>query len=421
MFRIFILSLCTLIGITTKAQETNEKIAKLSEQLSKVSKHHSKEMAEDIAKIREQLKNNEIDANEAEEMIRDVTNLSNRRLERSINRIMREMEDEIAKLYEVDLEEIENISIPPIPPIPPLPPSPPNAPPLPPTPPTLDDDQDRTTDLFEDEDEVVVEEDYDDDEEPIIHDDNEVNWKDDIKREWKKSIHHRKKNESEARHTSQFIFALGLNNLVNGTDLSTFDNPSIELKNSRFYEWGMSGKYRLMPKSAFLQFKYGLSLIYNNLRPSANKYYQHIDPASASPLSGQTVLADYESILTEEPYFRTTSLIVPLHVEFDFSKKNVHDEYSNIWSQKGVRLGIGGYAGVLTSVKQMLKTKNNQGQKIDVVIKGKWGTNNLVYGLSGYIGYKDMSFYVKYDLQALFKNNPIAQHNTSFGIRFDFN
>jgi len=45
--------------------------------------------------------------------------------------------------------------------------------------------------------------------------------------------------------------------------------------------------------------------------------------------------------------------------------------------------------------------------------------NIFNYGLSSYIGYKATSFYVKYDLNPLFKNT--ETRNISMGIRFDFN
>jgi hypothetical protein len=42
-----------------------------------------------------------------------------------------------------------------------------------------------------------------------------------------------------------------------------------------------------------------------------------------------------------------------------------------------------------------------------------------VYGLNGYIGWGWTALYVKYELNPIFKNNPIDQHNISMGLRFD--
>ncbi len=53
--------------------------------------------------------------------------------------------------------------------------------------------------------------------------------------------------------------------------------------------------------------------------------------------------------------------------------------------------------------------------------KGDFNTNNFIYGLSAYVGFSEISLYVKYDLNPLFTNNPIKQNNISLGVRFDFN
>jgi hypothetical protein len=228
-------------------------------------------------------------------------------------------------------------------------------------------------------------------------------------KKWKSG---KKKYRSEERTTSQFVFAFGLNNILTDGDLGSLDNNGIKLSNSRFYEWGITWKTRLAQNSPLLQLKYGVSLTYNNLRPENNQYYIKNDQ--------QTILAEHPQTLTEEPYFRTTNLVVPVHLEFDFSKKRVKDETVIIKSQKGARLGIGGYAGINIRTKQLLEYKED-GLRTEQITRGDYNTSDIVYGISGYIGYKDFSIYTKYDLNPLFSNNTIDQNNVSLGIRFDFN
>lgn len=222
----------------------------------------------------------------------------------------------------------------------------------------------------------------------------------------------KKKYRSEARTTSQFVFGFGLNNVLTEGDLSSLDNNGIKLSNSRFYEWGITWKTRLAENSALLQLKYGLSFTFNNLRPENNQYY--------AKNGDQTLLVDHPSTLTDEPYFRTTNLVIPIHLEFDFSKKKVKDENVIIKSQKGMRLGIGGYGGLNVRSKQLLEYKAD-GLRTEQITRGNYNTSNIVYGVSAYIGYKDFSIYSKYDLNPLFSKNPIEQNNVSLGIRFDFN
>jgi len=227
--------------------------------------------------------------------------------------------------------------------------------------------------------------------------------------EWDNWKHRRRK--SESRTTTQFVFAFGLNNALTEGDLSSLDDNGIKLSNSRFYEWGFTWKTRLAKNSPWLQIKYGLSLTYNNLRPDNNQYFVKNDK--------QTVLAEHPFTLRDEPYFRMINLVVPVHFEFDFSKKKVKDDAVIIRTQRSFRVGLGGYAGINTRTKQKLEYKND-GLTTDQTTKGDYNTSNIIYGLSGYIGYRDISLYTKYDLNHLFTDNAIDQNNVSLGLRFDF-
>ncbi|MFZ1749493.1 MAG: hypothetical protein WAU01_04855 [Saprospiraceae bacterium] len=235
--------------------------------------------------------------------------------------------------------------------------------------------------------------------------------KDGININWKFNGRNRK-TRGEPRTTTQFVFAFGLNNIISNDDLSTIDESGIKFSNSRFYEWGWTWKTRLAQESPFLQLKYGLSFTYNNLRPEDNKYYVK---------NGKTtVLAIHPQTLTDEPYFRTINMVVPVHMEFDFSKKRMRDDKTYVRSQKGFRLGVGGYAGINLRTKQLLEYKAD-GLETEQVTKGNYNTSDFIYGLSGYIGYKDISLYTKYDLNPLFSDNTLNQNNISIGLRFDFN
>ena len=59
--------------------------------------------------------------------------------------------------------------------------------------------------------------------------------------------------------------------------------------------------------------------------------------------------------------------------------------------------------------------------KLTERIRGDFNTSNFIYGLSTYIGYKETSLYLKYDLNPLFTDNAVKQNNVSLGLRFDFN
>jgi hypothetical protein len=216
-------------------------------------------------------------------------------------------------------------------------------------------------------------------------------------------------NRSFRRTTSQFVFALGVNRMVTDDKINHDDFKW----RSDFYEWGITWNTRIFKNNNLLHLKYGLSLQYNNLRPENNKMFVVTE-------DGQTVLDDSGRDL-DMSRFRFVNLVVPVHLEFDLTKKQVNGDRTYFPSHKSVRLGLGGYAGVNVKEKQILKYTDEEGHDAKHKQKGDFNVNDFVYGVSAYIGYGEVSLYAKYDLQPIFANNAVDSNNLSLGIRFDFN
>lgn len=213
----------------------------------------------------------------------------------------------------------------------------------------------------------------------------------------------------EQRTTSQFVFAFGGNNLVTDNALAHSD---FRYWGSHFYEWGVTNNTRILKNNNLLHAKYGLSLQYNNLRPTDNRYYEKNDK--------QTNLVE-SGVHLKDSRFRNVNLVVPVHLEFDFSGSEMKDDKRIFKTHKGFRVGLGGYAGFNIKSKQILKFEDENGYDVTQKTKGSYNVNDFVYGASAYIGYKEISLYVKYDINPLFKDNTIDQNNISYGVRFDFN
>lgn len=210
------------------------------------------------------------------------------------------------------------------------------------------------------------------------------------------------------RTTTQFVYAIGVNNLVTEGAVA---NSDFRYWQSRFYEWGFSFNTRINPNHNLLHFKYGLSLMYNDLQPTDNRYF--VDNGNQTDLETNPVDQDHSR-------FRNVNLVVPLHLEFDFTKPKIKDGKTYFKSHNSFRLGIGGYLGANVKSKQILKY-DLDGYYTEEKTKGDFNTNGFVYGLSTYLGYKATSLYLKYDLNPLFENNVVDQNNISLGVRFDFN
>lgn len=220
-----------------------------------------------------------------------------------------------------------------------------------------------------------------------------------------------KKERKSKRTTSQFVFAFGLNNVI--TEGESLKDSDFKVWSSHFYEWGITYNSRILKNNNLLHAKYGLSLMYNNLRPTDNRYF--VKNGEQTDLVTSTVKFD-------ESRFRNVYLTAPLHLEFDFTPKKLSKDGTKTYfrTHESVRLGIGGYAGVRIKTKQILKYEIDD-VKVKERQKGDFNVSDFTYGLSAYLGYGQTSLYVKYDLNPMFKNNNIDQNNVSLGIRFDFN
>lgn len=215
---------------------------------------------------------------------------------------------------------------------------------------------------------------------------------------------------SENRTTSQFVFAAGFNNVV--TD-GAVANSEFKYNRSSFYEWGLTWNTRLSNNSNLLHLKYGVGFQYNILQASDNRVLADIN--------NETVLVPFFTDLRpNRTYFKNVYFVVPIHLEFDFSKTKMDGDKKIFKSHQGVRFGIGGFVGANTNSKQFIAYRQD-GYKITERQKGDFNVNDFTYGLSAYIGHKQTSLYIKYDLNPIFKNNPIDQNNISLGIRFDWN
>jgi hypothetical protein len=214
----------------------------------------------------------------------------------------------------------------------------------------------------------------------------------------------------EYRTTSQVVIATGFNNLVTNGAVANSDFGYLR---SVFWEWGITLNTRLLQNSNILHLKYGLGFQYNMLHATDNRVF--VDTGS------ETVLETYPiNFKDNHTYFKNVYFVLPVHLEFDFSKTEEKDGKKIFKSHQGFRFGLGGFAGVNTNSKQFIRYELD-GKKVNEKTKADFNVNDFTYGLSTYVGYRSTSLYVKYDLNPMFKHNNVEQNNVSLGLRFDFN
>ncbi len=216
-----------------------------------------------------------------------------------------------------------------------------------------------------------------------------------------------KSRKYDRRTTSDLVVAIGFNNAI--AEGGKLDDSPYEFWGSRFFELGWAWKTRVFKNSNAVRIKYGFSFQFNGLKPTDNRYF---------------VQNGDETTIVVHPYpldkakLNVTNLVFPLHFEFGPSRKSEYDTYFRYSTRRQFKIGVGGYVGFKTGVYQKLKYRVD-GEKIKEKQKYSFNTSNVVYGLSGYMGFGNVGLYMKYDLSPIFQDQDIAQNNVSLGVRFD--
>jgi len=214
--------------------------------------------------------------------------------------------------------------------------------------------------------------------------------------------------KKDRRTKSDFVLAVGFNNVI--TKGQSLDDSDFKIGGSRFAEIGWAWKTRVFRNSNWLRIKYGFSFQFNGLKPTDNRYF--VDTGS------QTELQEFPQDL-DKSKFRMDNLVFPVHFEIGPSnKEEKEDGYVRYYTKNKLKIGVGGYAGFKLGARQKLKF-DQDGEDIKQKLKASYNTNNFIYGVSGYIGWRSTALYLKYDLNTIFKDNPIEQRNISLGLRFD--
>lgn len=211
----------------------------------------------------------------------------------------------------------------------------------------------------------------------------------------------------DRRTYSDCVIAIGLNNaIIDGQSLN--DSP-YKIGGSRFFELGWAWRTRVFKNTNFMRLNYGFSFQWNGLKPKDNQYFVDND--------GQTELEEFEFDLRKSK-FRMDNLVFPVYFEFGPSKLRETEDRIRYSLQNQFRIGIGGYGGFNIGTRQKLKYTRD-GSKAEDKFKRSYNTNDLIYGLSAYVGFDGVLLYAKYDLNPIFKDAVIEQRNVSLGLRFD--
>ncbi|MBF8149938.1 hypothetical protein ITJ86_08510 [Winogradskyella sp. F6397] len=217
----------------------------------------------------------------------------------------------------------------------------------------------------------------------------------------------------EKRLTTQFVVAFGMNTILN--DDSGYYGDGFKSNLLGNSELGFTFKYKLKEESIFWNLKFGLSMMVDSYKPKEDNLI--------------LVKNDDETTLQDSGYelkrsrLDNMAIALPIHIEIDLSKPQYHSktEQTYLRSQRGFRMGLGGYFAVRIYTSQFIRFDDENGLNTQVTQQNNFNLNNINFGPSAYIGYRDVSFYAKYDVNPIFKNNPDDINTISFGLRLDLN
>jgi hypothetical protein len=215
-----------------------------------------------------------------------------------------------------------------------------------------------------------------------------------------------RKKKYDKRTTSDIVLATGFNNTLGGGK-TIGDN--YKFGKSGYAELGIAFRTRLYKDSYKLRLVYGLSYQANVLSPKNNQYFVNNN--------GTTALETFPDKL-KRSQLSIENLVAPFHLEFGPSTKREYKDYFRYDNTNHYKVGIGGFGGINTGAMQFLKYKSD-GEKFSNRSRTDFNVTKFVYGVSGYVGIGDISLYVKYDLNPVFKNSAVKDHNITFALRLD--
>jgi hypothetical protein len=210
---------------------------------------------------------------------------------------------------------------------------------------------------------------------------------------------------NQARHhnSANFILDVGLNALTKRGSGA----PELRTLGSRYVNLGFDAAVRLGGRRSPAHIIFGPEFSFNNyMLEGNNKWVSQNGITSA--------VAETNGRQYQKTKLATSTFTVPLMLQFSFREKDEHTGRSH----QGFTIGAGGFAGYRLGSWTKLKYFED-GNTYKDKNSGSYGLNDWQYGLQGVIGYRSLTFFAKYNLNELFREDqgPKAQ-TLSFGIRF---
>ncbi|MCI1187570.1 PorT family protein [Hymenobacter sp. DH14] len=215
----------------------------------------------------------------------------------------------------------------------------------------------------------------------------------------------RQKNFENHHSKSHLIFDLGLNALVNQkTYLGLNGQPEtvdLRTEGSRYVNIGLNWDPRLGGKHSPVSLTVGPEFAFNNYMLSGNNKWVNVNGRTA-------VVHETNGRQYQKTKLATSSINLPLMLRLQLRDSHYRPTFL---------LSAGGFAGY--RIKSWTKLKyTSEGTTYKDKEDGSYNMENFLYGLQGTIGYGDLEFFAKYNMNPLFKTGAGPDTQVlSFGLR----
>jgi hypothetical protein len=177
--------------------------------------------------------------------------------------------------------------------------------------------------------------------------------------------------------------------------------PELRPEGSRYVNLGLSYRQRLGGRRSPLYLLGGPELAFNNYMLEGNYKWQNTSGITS-------VVPEPTARQYQKTKLATSTITLPLMLQL-----RLHDEHH----RATFRLGAGGFVGYRLASWTKLKYFE-EGSTYKDKDYGSYNLNDWQYGLQAHIGYGDVNFFVKYNLNELFRDGRGPQAQTlSFGLR----
>ena len=210
------------------------------------------------------------------------------------------------------------------------------------------------------------------------------------------------------RSKGYLVFDLGLNAFTNqkpyytaGGQLPQRENLDLRTEGSRYVNIGLNWDARLGGKHSPLSVTVGPEFAFYNFMLSGNKKW--VDANGRTDMVRET-----SGKQLQKSKLGTSSINVPLMLRLQLRDSHYKSTFV---------VSAGGFVGY--RIKSWTKLKyTSEGTTYKDKEDGSYNMENLLYGLQGTIGYRDLEFFGKYNLNPLFKAGAGPEMQAiSFGVR----